>query len=409
MFYMYRPSQVRNQAMGLMEDHEPSTAIREIWERAHEEWVEYGNKKISNTLGITVTLEDLVKYEADIEAFRDKLDEFKPADGEEGSTLGDIRKEMISDMLSEARIPEDEVALLDIPSDELNDEDRQRVTNIRKRIDQMDRNLDQKLALETSDEDRLEAKKIADEVMKLRAKIRTIIKDSGTVNYNYWRGRNESEALEETNDAHLALYDARQMWRKSIYDDEYEFNYKTKERTITKQGAISLYLDAFAKWKEVYDRHPILEEGVFTDNLISHFQDFNKMLTITNREWPENFPFQELIDRRAEGGNSDGLPTTDDLEELRSGRSDDNEYEDEDSEEMESDESEGSAESKKPEGEGTAEEMKPEETKAGETEMKKPEEEKVEIETKPEAETKTEVETAKPEAETEPEKVEVGK
>ena len=34
------------------------------------------------------------------------------------------------------------------------------------------------------------------------------------------------------------------------------------------------------------------------------------MLDFTNREWPKDFPMQEMIDVRARTGERDGLPTS---------------------------------------------------------------------------------------------------
>ena len=45
------------------------------------------------------------------------------------------------------------------------------------------------------------------------------------------------------------------------------------------------------------------------------------MLNVTNREWPDDFPLQSFVDYRAENGFADDMiPTTDDIEERRSGR-----------------------------------------------------------------------------------------
>ena len=65
------------------------------------------------------------------------------------------------------------------------------------------------------------------------------------------------------------------------------------------------------------------------------------MLDITNSEWPDEFPMQEFIDYRSAQGERDNLPTTEELEEERSGReasdeeSDDEESDDEPSEDAE--------------------------------------------------------------------------
>jgi len=51
------------------------------------------------------------------------------------------------------------------------------------------------------------------------------------------------------------------------------------------------------------------------------------MLKVTNREWPDDFPLQDFIDyRQVRGFTLDELPTSDDLEELRSGREEDESF-----------------------------------------------------------------------------------
>lgn len=328
MFYMFRPSQIRNQALAYQEEERASEAIKDIWERSHEEWLEYGNQKMSNTLGVTITMEELVKNEADLQEWRDKLDAFVPYGSDEG-TIADIRREMMNDIMNQAKVPDEDMALLDLASDERTDEQNIKVANLMGMINAMDRNIDAKLASDVKPEDKTEANRIVNEIRKLKDQIRTIGKDSGVVNYSYWRARTKSESEDLTKEAHIALYDALDMWRQSIYDDEYDFDYKTKKRTITKKGAISLFTDAFAKWKEVFDKYPELKEGMFTDSLMARGSDFRDMLLITNREWPMDFPLQDLIDERAYAGQNDGLPTSEDLEEMYSGREEDEGEEDE--------------------------------------------------------------------------------
>ncbi|MDG1875114.1 MAG: hypothetical protein P8J27_14470 [Mariniblastus sp.] len=321
LFYMWRPAQIRNQALAHQEEEGSSEAIRDIWQKSNSQWIEYGNQKLTNTTGVTMTLEELSRTEEEIQSWRDKLDAFIPVGGEEGDTIKSIREEMMADVMNEAKVPDEDMALLKLSSDERTDEQTQTVTNLLTMINAMDENMDAKLALEVkSAEDKREANKIVLKIMELKKKIRTINKDSGTVNYVYWRARNKAESEVLTKEAHEALYAAKRMWRQSIYDDEYDFDYATKKRTITKKGAISLFVDAFEKWREVFVEYPTLKEGAFTDRLIKSCNDFEDMLEITNREWPEDFPLQGLIDERYESGKSDGLPTTEILEELRSGR-----------------------------------------------------------------------------------------
>ena len=46
------------------------------------------------------------------------------------------------------------------------------------------------------------------------------------------------------------------------------------------------------------------------------------MLITTNREWPLDFPLQKVIDDRFAAGEQDGMPTTDMIQEMYSGRTD---------------------------------------------------------------------------------------
>ena len=332
LFYMWRPAQLRNQALGLLEEERPGAEIQEIWERADSEWIDYGNQKISNTLGITITLEEMAKYEADLVAWREKLDALQPREGSDEATVGEIRQQRMKDLISDQNISPEDLALVEVPGDQLNDEQSRVVSRLKKQLAKLSLELDPRLLLETRDEDRFEAKKFVDEIRLLHAKMRTIGSSSNTVNYAYWRERTASESETETLDAHRALYDADETWRQSIYDDEYDFDYKTKEKTITKRGAITLYEDAFAKWSDVLKKYPVLKEGVFMRDLMGKSQTYWDMLEITNREWPDDFPLQWLIDERAADGDQDGLPTSEAIEAFKSARESEEEEEEEESE-----------------------------------------------------------------------------
>jgi hypothetical protein len=312
LFYMYRPAQIRNQALSLQEEFRTDEVIQEIWRESFDEWLEYGNEEISNTLGITMRLEGLAGDEAQIANLRVKLDGLAP----EG-----LRQKMTSDLMATADLPPEEVALTKLAPDERTDEQNQIVRNINSYIAGLDRDMDAKIALEVPLENRREANDIASEISKLQQQIRTIDKDSTTINYAYWRARTEAEHKDMTVSARQSLYDAKQMWRRSIYDDEYDFNYKTKTKTITRDGAITLYLNAFAKWADVFEAYPGLKDGLLADRITDSMKEFRDMLLVTNREWPEDFPLQSFIDfRYKDGYMDDGLPTTEDLEEMRSGR-----------------------------------------------------------------------------------------
>ena len=306
MFFQFRPSQLRNQAMSLQTEYRTDEVIQDIWETSSEEWLGYGQEEISNTLGITITLEGMVGKEKKLEKLRADLDELVPG----------IRTELVDDLKARAQIPEEHIAIWKIPVDQRNDEQSKIARQVNNALTFMDGNMDLQVAEQAKPADRLAAKKIAQDINLVMREMKTIDKDSGTINYIFWRARTAAESEDVTVRARQALFDAKEMQRQSIYDDEFDRDYRTKEITITKRGAISLYMDAFSKWHDVLDLYPDLKSGPLSDRLADSMAEFKEMLLTTNRDWPENFPLQDLVDLRHSDNEPDKLPTSEDLEEM---------------------------------------------------------------------------------------------
>jgi hypothetical protein len=313
LFHMYRPSMVRNQAMSLQEEFRSSESLREIWRKAHDEWIGYGNQEIGNTLGVVISMNKLAEYEAAIEIQRAMLDEM----AEPGT-----RKRMLNMLIDPTVIPTEQRAWLDVEASERTDEQNYMIRGMESYIRGLQVDIDSAIALEVSDDQTVAAEKAVLKVAELQNQIATIDKNATTVNFRYWMTRNKTEATKLASNAREMLYDAEKMWRQSIYDDEYDFDYKTKTKTVIKQGAISLYLNAFSRWADVFESAPELQLGSMAEEMLVALTQYNDMLKVTNREWPEDFPLQHFIDFRAQSGFIDeGLPTTEMLEELRTGRS----------------------------------------------------------------------------------------
>jgi hypothetical protein len=315
MFFSKRPAQLRNQGMSLQREYRTDEIIQEIWAQAHDEWLEYGQMPISNTLGITITMEGMEKNLAELENYRRQLDELVPG----------VRKDLSNELLEQADIPPEAMAAWNVPFDDRTDEEIQLARKVNITLDSMDGNLDGRIASQAKPEDRIKANRLVSDIRNELREINTIDKDSGTVNYTFWKARTGAEASDIAARARQALYDAQEMRRKSIYDDEFDRDYKTKEVTITKRGAISLYEQTFERWAETLEMFPRLKDGPLGDELVRHMKDYQEMLTLTNREWPENHPLQALIDKRAAEGELDELPTTEELEEMRTALADERE------------------------------------------------------------------------------------
>jgi hypothetical protein len=320
MFYMYRPAQLRNQSLSLQTEFRSDEIIQEIWRQAHDEWMDYGDDKITNTLGVTVTLEGMAEYETKLASLQAKLDALVP----------DERDRLLTELKALANLSPEEEYALSLSLDQRNDDETRIARSANERINMLDGKIDERIASKVKSEDELEAKRIMSDIARVKAQMSTLDRDADTVNYRYWKARTQAESETPTLLARQALYDARQMRKRSIYDDEFDVDFRTGEKSTTRSGAISLYLDAYGQWADIIDGQPDLREGMLADKLVESMKELEDMLDVTNSEWPDDFPMQEFIDYRSSIGEPDSLPTTDDLEERNSQVDDDEDGDDED-------------------------------------------------------------------------------
>jgi hypothetical protein len=310
MFYMYRPAQRRNYGMALQEEFPSDQIIQEVYRDAYEEWIEYGNQPLTVGAGLNFTLEGLAAAEDELAEYRNQLDELVGPE---------VRASMLAE-LGDDLLSEEEQLLVNAPADQLSPDDARKAQAIRTRLASIDDRLDGRVALAASEGDRPEANRLALKIQGTKNKVRRIMQDAQTVNYPYWRARNRMESEDATVAAHQALEEAENVWRNSIYDDEYDFDYRTKEKTVTRKGAITLFEEAFARWAPILEENPELGDGQLADSLMDSVQEYRKMLAFANLEWPDDFPLQSLVDERAQDGTLDGIPTSEMLEQRKADR-----------------------------------------------------------------------------------------
>lgn len=310
MFYMFRPAQIRNRGLSLQEEHRTDDAIQEVWQYADSAWKAYGNREILNAYGQPFRMEESHQRREALRDLRRELDRLAPG----------ARDEIVMELRRDLPLTLEQQMLLDMPADQRTDEQEREANRLTERIQANDELIDARVAEKAQGDNKMAAVRISDKIYELIQFDKTESKDNSNVNYDFWRARNEAEAKDLTVSARQALYDARKMRRASIYDDEFDVDYVTKKRTSTKKGAISLYIDAFRQWSEVFRLYPNLQESPLSDEIASEMQQFAIMLNFSNDEWPQDFPLQWLIDVRDKNGEPDALPTSEDLEEYRSGR-----------------------------------------------------------------------------------------
>ena len=100
--------------------------------------------------------------------------------------------------------------------------------------------LDQRIAAEAASYNMVAATEIAGEILRARKELKTISNDNQTVNYPYWDSRTRTESENATVIAQQALYEAQQQWKQSIYEDEFDYDYRTKKKKPSPVKAPSL-------------------------------------------------------------------------------------------------------------------------------------------------------------------------
>ena len=308
MFYMKEPAQIRNRGLSLQNERRTDDVIQDVWIAADKGWQDYGNREIRNSYGVPFQLSSGRVRRREIKRLRDDLDALVPGK----------REEMLLEMTNEAPISPEQKMLLGIPADQRSDQQQREAEELLERIQQQDEKIDSKIADAASTDKAIVAKRVARKIFEEVSLERVEANDGRNVNYDFWADRNESEVKAVV--ARQMLYDARQLRRRSIYDDEYDVDYITKEKSNIKKGAISLYMDAFDQWSKIFTEYPDLVDSPLSDEIADEMKQFLLMLNSSNTPWPRDFPLQWLIDQRKSQGEPDNLPTSEDVEELWSGK-----------------------------------------------------------------------------------------
>ena len=358
MFNMNRPSQKRQQAMILSDEFRSDEVIREIWEDASDEWEKYGNIELRNASNVAFSLERDSQYESKVAELRLKLDKMTP-----GARV--IEQKRVWKSLG---LAEEEYFIIEVAPEELDDQQRRQRRGFINVLNSTDRLFDVAVAGNAAPDDQLEAVRIAKEIVETLSKMSAINKDGGIINYSFWNSRNAAESTDAMIRARQSLYDALEMHRKSIFEDEYVYDYVTGEKRIQRAGAATLYEEAFEKFDEVMKQHRDLIDTPVIEDLVTSIQRYQQLLLFSGKEWPDDFVLQWMLDERAELGTDDKLPTS---EQIKERMEDMKEVESENAEDADSEKQEMDAD-------GEAKEMKAAEEKK--MEEKKMEEKKMEDE-----------------------------
>lgn len=306
-FYANLPTARRSQALALQNEFRPDESQKEIWRICVDEWNRYGETEMGNTFGIRFTIEELYRTEEQLQKIRNELDEMAP--GLRASEMEKYRKQH--------NFPDDAVAAWKLPLEQRNDQQLELARLVEDALRNQGAEIDIKISQSVDSDNAPRARQLIAEIEFLKIKMQTIEKDAETINYGFWKSRKRAESSDLGLIARQAMFDAEESRLGAVYEDEFDRDYLTGEKVLLKPGALSQYIDAFEKFAEVLTDHPTLgKTSPYADEIIDEIANYKNILQLTGRDWPLDFPLQFLIDDRANDGFRDGLPTTEDLEDM---------------------------------------------------------------------------------------------
>jgi hypothetical protein len=237
---------------------------RRAWETARGDWLEYGRRVLPTTFGISIRLEDLESQQDLADDLRKKLEDMLPG----------VREKLRGDKI--AVLPKNIGDAIRTPRDERSQDQLALASEH-----------EYKVAVgwdEVADrapvDERVKAKRMANELIRAEGLINAIETERMKVNYEYWRTRAIAEPEDLTMQARLLTYEAGDQLDK--------VNFKQ---------AIEKYEQAWEKWREVIDRFPRMAgESVSADEIVEDINRYRKALSVFGRKFPEPFILQDVMD-----------------------------------------------------------------------------------------------------------------
>ena len=269
LFYSEAPKSLINyaesrQLEGRFIKPEERTDTKRAWETASAEWREYGQRLLPTSFGVDIRLQDLEDQEKLAAELTEQIEAMLPG----------VRERLRDQRI--AKLPADAREAVRTPYEHRT---RDQIALAGEHEYKTTVTWDE-VADEAPADQRVEAKRLANALMRAEAQINAITTERSKVNYEYWRTRAEAESEELTLEARRLTYEAGAEMDRANVDK-----------------AIPLYEEAWKKWREVIDRHPrMVGESVSADELVEDINRYKKALSFYGQKFPQPFILQDAID-----------------------------------------------------------------------------------------------------------------
>ena len=313
-YYSKKPLQIRQQAMGLHREIGADNYTQELWENSSKEWLQYGLRPFRAGAIRNMTMERIADLGDEIELMQKELDSLVPPGTRDQVTAEVYKNANVAQLPTEE---EDRARKLSI--DQRTPEERILAQKALDKIVGLNKTIFVEIANKATPENIAEAKKVANEIYDIYSRRLTSMRYGNIVNYKFWKQRAEAEQRKDAVAARRSIFEGKELYREGKLEEWQQRDADGNAIDEKQKGAIQYFLDGFAQWKKVLDAIPDLNNGPLSDEIADDIVLFyTKVLAKTQRDWPDDFPLQDLIDKRNVNNEKDGLPTTEMLERERS-------------------------------------------------------------------------------------------
>lgn len=268
-FYSSPAKSQMNYSEAIEEEGTFGEKARRAWQKAAQEWREFGNEVIEHSTGVKLQLGSQPRLEKELAALRAELEALLP--GTRAKLVEEKRQALTAD----------ERRILDTSSEQLKPEESAKRYELERKVQVADREVAERIAHDMPTNER-QALQLANEIEQADQQLQYTINYKRDANYDYWQTRAEFEQTTNALEARRLMRDAK---RKMDFD-------------ASPEQARKLYDEGFAKWRAVIDEFPsILDDEAMTgEDIMEFIKDYRDVLDQLEEKIPDDFPLWKVIE-----------------------------------------------------------------------------------------------------------------
>ncbi|HEX5471869.1 MAG TPA: hypothetical protein VFW73_08275, partial [Lacipirellulaceae bacterium] len=242
---------------------------RRAWQKAGEEWRQFGRTMIEHSTGVRLYLGSQKELEKKVADLRLKLDDMLPG----------ARKEL-ADEKRQGLKPTDR-QLLDLPRTQLKPEQFEQRAKLERQVAISDRAVAERIAHDQP-KNANAALELASDIEREARTLQYTINYKHDANYDYWQNRADFEQTQNALDARRDMY----LAKKAFHDADV---------TTAKR----LYEEGFKKWRLTIDKFPAIldDEQTLGGDILDFIKGYRRVLDQFDEHIPEDFPLWDVIEK----------------------------------------------------------------------------------------------------------------